>query len=314
MRVTTNAFTESLVNQLSQLTTRQSTLQSEVSSGLSVTAPSDNPEAMQNTLNYQSQSAAQTQYTNNITTLQSRATSVSDVLSSLQTLVSRVNEIATSAQNTTVSQTDLDSYANEVNLLINQAVQLVNTKDPSTGQYLFGGTASSSAPFTTTTDSSGDVTAVAYNGNSSTNQSEIAQGSLVSVDIPGANTTGTGARGLVTDSQSGADLFNHLIALRDDLTSGNVTAITSTDSANLDKDQNNILYQVSKNGAVQTQLETASTVASNATSTLNTMISNSSSADMVQTLVQLNSVQTAYQAALQSGAKIMQLSILNYIS
>jgi flagellin-like hook-associated protein FlgL len=33
----------------------------------------------------------------------------------------------------------------------------------------------------------------------------------------------------------------------------------------------------------------------------------------VQTVVQLNQAQTAYQAALQSGAKIMQLSLLNFI-
>jgi flagellin-like hook-associated protein FlgL len=43
------------------------------------------------------------------------------------------------------------------------------------------------------------------------------------------------------------------------------------------------------------------------------MISNASGADMVQTIVQLNQAQTAYQAALQSGSKIMQLSLLNYI-
>jgi flagellin-like hook-associated protein FlgL len=44
------------------------------------------------------------------------------------------------------------------------------------------------------------------------------------------------------------------------------------------------------------------------------MISNSSSADLMNTMVQLSQAQTAYQAALQSGVKIMNLSILNYIS
>jgi len=31
-------------------------------------------------------------------------------------------------------------------------------------------------------------------------------------------------------------------------------------------------------------------------------------------MVQLSATQTAYQAALESGVKVMQLSILNYIS
>ena len=33
----------------------------------------------------------------------------------------------------------------------------------------------------------------------------------------------------------------------------------------------------------------------------------------MNTMVQLNQAQTSYQAALQSGAKIMQLSLLKYI-
>jgi flagellar hook-associated protein 3 FlgL len=314
MLITANAFTNSLVTQLGQLTTRQATLQSEVSSGLSVAAPSDNPEAMESTLDYQSQNAAQTQYSSNITTLQARATTVSTVLQSMQSLISKATEISTEAGGPNISSSEMSNYASQVNQLINQAAQLVNTKDPATGQYLFGGTASSQAPFTAATDANGEVTGVTYNGNSSVNQSPIGEGATVSADIPGANTTATGARGLVTDSQSGADLFNHLITLRDDLNSANSTAVNGSDATNLQKDENNILYQVSNNGAVLTRLTAAATTASSATTSLNTMISNASSADMVQTMVQLSQTQTAYQAALESGSKIMQLSILNYIS
>jgi flagellar hook-associated protein 3 FlgL len=197
--------------------------------------------------------------------------------------------------------------------LINQVVNAANTKDPSTGKYLFGGTASGSAPFTTTTDANGDVTGVTYNGNSSVNQAQIGAGLTASADIPGANTSGTGPRGLITDSASGADFLNHLISLRDNLTSGNTTAITNTDSANLQKDENNIAYQVANNGVIQNQLTTAASFASSNSTSLSQMISNSSSADLMNTMVQLNQAQTSYQAALQSGAKIMQLSLLNYI-
>jgi flagellar hook-associated protein 3 FlgL len=314
MYVTTTAFTNSLVNEMGQLSTQQATLQSEVSSGLSVSAPSDNPEAMENTLDYQAQNAAQTQYTSNITTLQSRADSVYSVLQSMQTLISQANEIATDASNSTTSASEMTDYAGQVNDLINSAVQLVNTQDPSTGQYLFGGTASTQTPFTTTTDANGDVTAVTYNGNSSVNSYPIGSGTTVSVDIPGANTTGSGTPGLVTDSQTGADLFNHLIALRNDLSSDNTSAISGADTTGLQDDENNILYQVSSNGAVQSQLTAASNLASSTSTNLNTMISNTSSSDMVQTMMQLSQTQTAYQAALESGATIMQLSILNYLT
>jgi flagellar hook-associated protein 3 FlgL len=313
MRIATNAYTESMLNQFNFLASRQYTLQNEASTGLSVQAPSDNPAAMKETLGYLAQSATQQQYAANISTLQTRATSIDNVLQSLQTISSRAGEIATSAGSATASQSDLNNYADEVNQLINQVVNAANTKDAASGQYLFGGTASGSAPYTTTTDANGDVIGVTYNGNSSVNQSAIGANLTTSVDIPGANNGTSGARGLITDSQSGADFINHLIELRNDLKTGNISEITGTDAGNLQKDENNIAYQVANNGVRQNQLTAAASFASNSSSSLNQMISNASSADLVNTMVQLNQAQTAYQAALQSGSKIMSLSILNYM-
>jgi flagellar hook-associated protein 3 FlgL len=313
MRVATNSYTDSMLNQFSTLVSQQDNLQSEVSTGLSVQAPSDNPAAMADTLDDLSNQAAQTQYSANISTLQTRATSIYNAMDSVQTLVSRADEIATSSGSGTASQADLDNYASQVQQLIQQAVSLGNTQDPASGQYLFGGTDSTSTPFTTTTDAStGDVTGVTYQGNSSVNQVPVAAGTTLSVDVPGANTSGSGPRGLFTDSQSGADLFNHLISLQNDLTSGDTSAITA-DGADLQKDESNLTYQVANNGAVQTRLASAATFATNQSTSLTSMISKSSGADLVQTMVQLNQAQTSYQAALQSSAKIMQLSILNYL-
>jgi len=313
MRVATNAYTDSMLNQFNNLASRQYTLQNQASTGLSVQAPSDNPLAMQSTLGYLADNATQQQYSTTISTLQSRATSIDSVLQSLQTISSRAGEIATSAGDVTNGQSGLNNYADEVNQLINQVVSAANTKDPSTGQYLFGGTASSTAPFTTTTDANGDVTAVTYNGNSSVNQSQIGTNLTTSVDIPGANSGTGGARGLITDQQSGADFINHLITLRNDLQADNTTAISSTDAGNLQKDENNISYQVANNGVQQNQLTAAATFATNSTQSLNQMISNTSGADLINTMTELNQAQTAYQAALESGSKIMSLSLLNYM-
>jgi len=313
MRVATNSYTDSMLNQFSLLTARQNNLQNQAATGLSLQAPSDNPAAMQDTLNDLSQKAVQTQYSANIATLQTRATSVYNVMQSLQTLTSRAGEIATLAGSATASPADLTNYAGEVTQLIQQAAQLMNTKDAASGQYLFGGTNSTQTPYAVATNASGSITGVTYQGNSSVNQVEVGPGSTLSVDVPGENTASTGVRGLITDSQSGADLFNHLISLQNNLVAGNTAAITGTDSANLQKDDNNQLYQVSYNGALQTRLNNAATFAANQSSSLDQMISNSSSADLVQTMVQLSQAQTAYQAALQSSAKIMQMSILNYL-
>jgi flagellar hook-associated protein 3 FlgL len=314
MRIGTNSYTDTMIEQFNLLKTQQVKLQNEVSTGLSVSAPSDNPDAMETTLDDLSSQSAQQQFSSNISTVQSRANSIYSVLQSLQTISNRVGEIATSAGGVTNSQSDLNNYASEVTSLIQQAAQLVNSKDPATGQYLFGGTDSGQQPFTVTTDANGNVTGVTYSGNSSVNQTEIASGVNVSVDVPGVNTTGSGAQGLITDSRTGADLFNHLISLQNNLLAGNTSAISGTDSTNLQNDENNLTYQVAYNGNVQTRLNTASAFATSQSNSLTGLISNASSADLATTMTQLTQAQTAYQAALESSASIMQLSILNFLT
>ena len=302
-----------MLNEFSLLKSQQGNLQNQVATGLSVSAPSDNPDAMETTLDDLASQSTQQQYSSNISTAQSQANSVYSVLQSLQTITSQAQTIATEAGSGTASQTDLNNYATQVSGLIQQALQLVNTKDPSTGQYLFGGTNSGQQPYSATTDANGNVTGVTYQGNSSVNQTQVSAGVTVGVEVPGANTSGSGAYGLVTDSRTGADLFNHLIQLQQDLSSGSTSAVTSTDTKNLQNDEDNMTYQVANNGNVQARLNTAASLASTQATSLSTSISNASGADLVTTMTELNQTQTAYQAALQSSASIMQLSILDFL-
>jgi flagellar hook-associated protein 3 FlgL len=313
MRIATNSYTDSMLNEFSLLKSQQGNLQNQVATGLSVSAPSDNPNAMETTLDDLASQSTQQQYSSNISTAQSQANSVYSVLQSLQTITSQAQTIATEAGSGTASQTDLNSYATQVSGLIQQALQLVNTKDPSTGQYLFGGTNSGQQPYSATTDANGNVTGVTYQGNSSVNQTQVSAGVTVGVEVPGANTSGSGAYGLVTDSRTGADLFNHLIQLQQNLSSGSTSAVTSTDTKNLQNDEDNMTYQVANNGNVQARLNTAASLASTQATSLTTSISNASGADLVTTMTELNQTQTAYQAALQSSASIMQLSILDFL-
>ncbi len=314
MRVATDSYVNTMIGQVNALSAQLDNLENEVTTGLSVQAPSDNPEAMVTTLNDLASQSAEQQYGTNITTLQSQGNSVYSVLQSLQSITSQAQSIVTEAGSGTASQTTLNEYASQVTALIQQAAQLVNSKDPETGQYLFGGTNSGQQPFTVATDANGNVTGVTYQGNSSVNQTEIAPGTTVSVDVPGANTSGSGAPGLITDSRTGADLFNHLIALQNDLLAGNTAAISGTDATNLQNDENNMTYQVAYNGNVQTQLSTASSFATSQSTSLSQGISNASSADVVQVMVQLNQTQAAYEAALETSSRVMQISLVDFLT
>ena len=313
MRIAGTSYTDSMVSHLNLLSAQEYQLQNQASTGQSISAPEDDPAGMAAALNLQAQNSAVTQYAQNITTLQTRATTAGSALSSLQTLTDRASEIATSADGAT-SPAALQADATEVTQLIQQAAQLMNSKNGS--QYVFGGTDSSQAPFTVSTDADGNVTAVTYSGNTAVTQSQIAANTTMSVDVPGENNSGSGARGVVSDSRYGADLFNHLIALQNDLQSGNTSAITSTDAANLSKDDDNIIWQVANNGAAQTRLTAAAAFASTQQSGLQTSLTNVAGADLAQTLTQLTQAQNAYQVALQTSSQILQMqqSVLSSLS
>jgi flagellar hook-associated protein 3 FlgL len=261
-------------------------------------------------MNLQSDSSAVTQYAQNISALQNRATISGNALTSLKTISDRAGEIATAADGAS-TPAQLQAYASEMTQLIQQAAQIMNAKDGS--QYVFGGTASGSAPYTVGIDADGNVTSVAYSGNASAAQSEVAQGTMIAVDSPGENNTGSGPRGVITDNRSGADFFNHLISLQNNLLSGNTGAISSTDAANLAKDEDNIIYQVASNSVVQTRLTAAASFASSQQSGLQQNLTTVAGADLAQTLTLLTQANNAYQIALQTSSQMLQLqqSVLN---
>lgn len=310
MRVTSNTFPSTLVNQLGKLTARQNRLQTEAATGQKVQFPEDDPTAMRRVLDLQSESKSVQQYQANIDRLQEQTVTTYTAIKSMKQLSDRAGEIATLADGTK-SPEQLRTYAAEVNQLLQQAVQLANSKNR--GDYLFAGTNSDHAPFTATQDTDGNVTAVAYSGNTSVAEGEIAEGVTFSAQTLGANTSGAGPRGLVTDSRSGADFFNHLISLQQHLSSGDTTAIANSDRANLAKDEDNFIFHFGTNGALQSRLEAARSVAGGRSASLEQLVSNEADADLATTLVKLGETQNAYKAALQTGSTILNQSLLDFI-
>jgi len=307
MRVSSTSFSANFLSQINTLQQRQNTLQQEAATGQKISLPEDNPEVVTQVLNLQAQASANGQYQNNISTLQNAATTSYSAMSSLKTISDRVNEIATLATSGTASPTQLASYATEVNNLVQEAVQLGNTQDPN-GNYIFGGTKTNSPPFTSSADAN-----VVSQGNASVAQSEIAPNVTISAQVPGANSSGTGPRGLFTDSRYGADIFSHMISLQQDLASGNTAAITSTDAPALAKDEDNIITSISANGVLQSTLTNATSIAAAQSTNMTAQMSSDTNADLATTITELDQTQTAYQAALESGSKVLSLSLLDYL-
>jgi flagellar hook-associated protein 3 FlgL len=283
--------------QLQQLFARQTILQGQVASGQRVTQLSDDPAAASRILALESQKQEMQQFSRN----QGHATEISQSvfgsLSALKTISDRAGELGVLGGNSTSSDS-YQAYAAEVNQLIEQAIQDGNTRLGT--DYLFGGTKTDAPPFDVTRDASGNATAVTYNGAATAAQMQTSEGSLISPYTDGAT------------NQKLGDFVNNLIALRDALTNQDPTGIQAAAST-LHDSEDDLLVAISGIGAVQTRLEADGTQNSSRFNDLEKLISQDSDADLAQTLIKLQETQTAYQAALQSGAQVMQLSLLDYL-
>ncbi len=310
MRVSANTFSDTLITQLNNLSVRQQRLQNQAATGQRVRLPEDDPVALRRVLDMQSEFSSNGQYTKNIDRQLELAQASYNGIKSLKTISDRASEIATQVDDLK-SPEELQFYAREITEMLKQAVHLLNATNR--GDAIFGGTVTDQPPFNMTLDANGNVTAVTYQGNTAQAESEIAEDIMISTQIVGENNSGSGPRGLVTDSRSGADLLNHLISLQNNLISGNTAAIAATDRGNLANDEDNLLYHISSNGAIQARLETTQALNAERGLAIEEQVSKEVDADLAQTMVKLSQTQTAYEAALQSGARALNLSLLDYL-
>jgi flagellar hook-associated protein 3 FlgL len=303
-------FPDSLANQFNRIGIRLQQLQAQAASGQRIRLPEDDPSAMRRVLDLQAEARTIGQYQENIARLQERSTATYDVMQAVKRISDRAGEIATMADDTRSPQ-ELRIFAAEVTQLIEQAAQLMNSKHQ--GDHLFGGTITDQPPFVVSKNATGQVTGVAYQGNQVVPEVEIAEGVTLTVNVPGVNPTGTGAQGFVSDSRTGADFFAHLISLQDNLLAGDTAAINGVDLPTLQNDEQQIISQMATTGAMQARMEAALSVAATRDASIENLISTQADADLADVVVRLNQTQVAYQAALQSGARMLNLSLLDYL-
>jgi flagellar hook-associated protein 3 FlgL len=310
MRVTSNTFPNALIDQLGTLLTRQNQLQTQAATGQRLQNASDDPAAAARVFDLQAEAASIAQYSRNIASQQETATATYDAIKALKNICDRANEIAISADGLT-SPDQFAAYGDEVTQLIQQAVQLANSKD--NGNYLFGGTQAAQPPFALSTDANGQPAAVTFQGNTTLPECELDHGVTSTAFTAGANTTGSGPRGLLVDTRSGADFFNDLIALQNKLAAGDAAGIAQTVQPQLQRDDDNFVFHISLNAAAQARLEASSASMSDRAQSVDGQISQQAGADLTETLVRLSQTQDAYKVALQSGATMLHLSLMDYL-
>ena len=137
-------FSTSLTAQESEL----NTLEQEISSGVAVQTPEQNPSAYETALIGTDQLGSLNSETTSLGDIQNQLGDVSNVYSSVSTLLDNVQSVVEEALNGTTSSENMQSLATEVTAAEQDMVGLGNTTGTN-GTYLFGGTRGTVQPFQT---------------------------------------------------------------------------------------------------------------------------------------------------------------------
>lgn len=270
----------------------------QVSTGQRVNQPSDDPAAYAAYTQLQSQEASVDQYTTNASSALSQAQLSDNVLTSVVGLLNQAVTIGTSGANGTNSAADQQSDANSIEGILSSVVGLANTTFQ--GVSLFGGTANGGAAFTADSSSPMGYT---YNGNSNVNQISVGETLTVQANIPGST--------LFTNSS--ANVLGALSTLASALKSGNTEQIGTATTA-ITTALNYVTAQHGIFGNTINQLTSQETYLSQETVTLSSQATALIGISPTTAAENLSQAETANSAVLAAAAKVIQNSLLNYLS
>jgi hypothetical protein len=177
----------------------------------------------------------------------------------------------------------------------------------SNGTYLFGGT-SNQPPINASTQT--------YNSsaNGQTTSIEVQPGNPVTTGIVAGQAGPPAVDGFLYDSSTGTDVLGSLKQALSDLNSGNVTALQGADTTAVNNSLNLVSSYV---GSTASDIAAAQAAGNQITQQITAQegtINGLTQTNLPDAMVQLQQLQNQYEATLEAGTRIMNLTIMNYLS
>lgn len=293
MRVTEGTMANRSLANLQRVRERIEQLYQEVSTGVKVSRPGDDPLSAQQILDLNGLLEDGEQYAKNISTGTTYLSSMETALSGMGDALVRVKELALAAANGTYGADERSSMKLEVQQLKAQMITLGNSQV--NGRYVFSGFRNDAPPF----DANGT-----YSGGDGDLRIQIDRTNSISVNY-------TGDR-VLNGAGGGTDVIGTLNSL--------ITALENNDSAgiqgtltDLDKSSQQFLSARTDIGARMNRLDTATGFIADTKLYLQKVISSKQDVDFIQAVSDMTRQQTAMEAALAATSKISKMSLLDYL-
>jgi flagellar hook-associated protein 3 FlgL len=293
MRITESIRLQTALSGVETSSSRLNDLTRMSSTGVAVDAPSDDPAAYARIVQDDAQISIITARQTTLNQAADNLNLADTSLASASDLVLQAHSLALQMANGDETASDRASAAQQITGIRQQLLGLANTQGAD-GSYIFGGTATGTPPFDSTTG--------AFTGNAGVINVEVADGITAA-----ANPSGAQAFTAAGGSDVLADLANFATALTANDPTGIETAVSQ-----LDADHSQVVGARVNVGIMTNRLTSASDVITSSLTQLKTAQSADADIDAPTVLSELTATQTAYEQALAVTKQI--LSMTSYAS
>jgi flagellar hook-associated protein 3 FlgL len=267
----------------------------QISSGQSVSVPSDNPAAAAALVENAAQTSAADQFLRSLGSVQGEVQTADSTLSSVTTALQRAISLGVEGANGTLNDADRAAIATEVKGIQSQLLNLANLSYQ--GNYVFAGTKTQTAPYVLDPTS---PSGVSYVGNSTTNHVTLGDHFTLQTNLPGSQLF----------SAPGNDVFQAVQDLMTSLQSGAgiSAAVTEVSQASSYVDTQRVFF-----GNAENQLNAQQTYLTSDTTQLAQQQNALGAANLPAVITNLTSAETAHQATLEAVASATQTNLFSYL-
>lgn len=317
LRVTQNMLNSQLLRNVTNNLGRMNNLQNQLSTGMKINKPSDDPVGITFALRYRSELDSNDQYTENVSTAISTLEYTDTTLGQAGDIMQRVRDLMVQGANGTLEQTSLDAIKTEISQLYNQMIEIGNSTF--NGKQVFNGEKTGEKPYPAlelgeTEDPLSDPPKLkAYHVASDNGyiKYELSAGMSMSVNLTGNEVFGE-KLGPTDDPAASDNVFVLLQRAHDMLGSGDQVGVSNIISQ-IDTRMNTMLTKRAEIGARTNRVEIVANRLEDINVNLKTVQSKTEDADMAEVITNLKMEENVYQASLSVGAQLIRPSLVDFL-
>lgn len=329
MRVTNSMMAKSFLRDVGRNLGALNKLNNQLTSGKEISKPSDNPFKVARSMQLHSDIQANKQYNENIKDTINWLDTTDTALEQLGNTVQRVRELMVSAGNAAYGSDEKTAIKDEINERINEMAQILNTSFD--GKYIFGGTKTSTKPLGVDVDNLGNnfLKLQGKEGNFLDINSNNPQ-MLNEIDMIGSRLTVEISQGVTMDYNVNAvellftkdgegksldvmELMNSIVNnIGSDKPEDNDKVVNENLNA-IDAVMSNINRLRGEVGSKQNRMESAKEQNEEQNYNMTDILSKTEDIDFAEKTMEVSIMQTVYTASLQTSAKILQPTLMDFL-